>query len=62
MTTLFAGFCALAYLGAGFAVASCSARHEFTLSVRWWHVVFWPAIPAYFVLVTALLWMAGRNR
>ena len=52
---------ALAYLGVGVAIACYSARHEFTLSVRWWHVVFWPAIPAFFVLVMILLWMAERN-
>ena len=61
MTTTLSIMGALAYLGAGVAVASYSAKHEFTLSVRWWHVVFWPVIPLGYGFVTLGFWMAGKD-
>ncbi len=49
------------YLAIGIAVASIAAKHQFTISFRWWHVLTWPVIVSGWLLVLAVIWGSSNK-
>lgn len=56
------GVATLAYLALGIGTVIWARYDRWIETIRWWHVLFWPAILIGYGLILLGFWMAGSDR